>query len=410
MNSSDEISFPALSAKKILLGVCGSIAAYKAVYLCRLLVKSGAEVRVLMTKGATEFVAPITFATLSKNPVHVEVVQNEQWNDHVEWGLWADLFIVAPITAHTMSKLASGLADNMLTTTYLSAKCPIWIAPAMDLDMWKHPSTQRNLKLLQSDGVGLIDVQSGELASGLFGPGRMAEPDHIADFLSKKLGVINDFSGNVVMVTAGPSQESIDPVRYITNRSSGKMGFAIAESFAQRGAVVHLIHGPVAIKTAHTSIVSHPVKTAREMKEMALQIHPNCDIAVFAAAVSDYRPADPFDSKIKKSSEEINLRLIRNPDIAAECGRIKSPGQYHLGFALETDNEVENARKKLSDKNFDLIALNSLNDRGAGFEVETNKVQLIEQNKITQLELKRKVEVAEDIVNFISRKMNIANP
>nr|MBS0038353.1 bifunctional phosphopantothenoylcysteine decarboxylase/phosphopantothenate--cysteine ligase CoaBC [Saprospiraceae bacterium] len=395
----------ALYGKKILLGICGSIAAYKSAYLCRLLVKAGAEVRVTMTRDSANFIGPVTLSTLSKNPVHIDLSEDNQWSDHVEWGLWADLMVIAPVTAHTVAKLANGYTDNMLTATYLSARCPVMAAPAMDLDMWNHPGTRRNIGTLKSDGVQILDVAEGELASGLHGPGRMLEPEDIVNkiesFFEKKWSL----KKQIALVTAGPTVEPIDPVRYISNHSSGKMGVAIAEVLASRGAEVHLVHGPLTIDIGHPSIHCHPVQTAGEMLEKCLEIHPNCTLAIFAAAVSDYSVSIVSKEKIKKEGKPVQLNLTANPDVAATCGKRKN-GKYHVGFALETQNEIKNARKKLTDKHFDLIVLNSLQDEGAGFNKDTNKVTFIEQNKMVELELKTKVEVAEDLVQYIEQKIN----
>lgn len=395
----------ALYGKKILLGICGSIAAFKSAYLCRLLVKAGAEVRVTMTRDAANFIGPVTLSTLSKNPVHIDLSEDNQWSDHVEWGLWADLMVIAPVTAHTVAKLANGYTDNMLTATYLSARCPVMVAPAMDLDMWNHPGTRRNISTIKSDGVEILDVEEGELASGLHGPGRMLEPEDIVNkiesFFEKKWSLKN----HTALVTAGPTVEPIDPVRYISNHSSGKMGVAIAESLASRGVEVHLVHGPLAVRIGHPSIRCHPVQTAVEMLEKCLEIHPSCTLAIFAAAVSDYSVSKVSTEKIKKDGKPVQLNLTANPDVAANCGKMKN-GKYHVGFALETQNEIKNARKKLKDKHFDLIVLNSLQDEGAGFNKDTNKVTFIEQNKMVELELKTKVEVAEDLVQYIEQKLN----
>jgi phosphopantothenoylcysteine decarboxylase/phosphopantothenate--cysteine ligase len=391
-----------LKGKKIILGVCGSIAAYKSVFLCRLLIRSGAEVRVCMTKSAAAFVSPLTFSTLSKNKVLSEISADQEWNDHVEWGLWADIFIIAPATAHTLAKMNAGITDNFLTAVYLSARCPVIIAPAMDLDMWKHPSTVRNLSQLMEDGNQLINVEDGELASGLSGEGRLAEPEHIIAFLDNHVQGSQKLKNNTVLITAGPTQESIDPVRYISNHSSGKMGIALANIFAQNGAQVYLVHGPLTTPLPqHPSITAYSVTTALEMMNQCEKLHPTADIAVFAAAVSDFRIKNSPSTKMKKSgSEVINLTLVQNPDIAATLGKKKKNNQIHIGFALETDNELANAKKKLVEKNFDLIVLNSLMDKGAGFGGDTNKVSLITQNIVEKLELKSKIKTANDILAF----------
>lgn len=403
-----EKPFPgkSLEGKKILLGITGSIAAYKSVYLCRFLIKEGAEVRVIMTPSATQFVRPVTFATLSNHPVRMSIAENDEWSDHVEWGLWSDLFLIAPLTANTLAKMAAGMSDNMLLATFLSCRSKVIIAPAMDLDMWQHPATHKNLKTVLSRGVELIDVVDGELASGLYGPGRMAEPEDILEFVVNHFLKNKPLSGKSVLVTAGPTRESIDPVRYITNHSSGKMGFAIANALANAGANVQLVHGPVENQIQlDTSIKRHPVKSAEEMLNTSLSLYEPINIAIFAAAVSDYRPEETSAQKIKKEGgDTMILRLRKNPDIATELGKIKG-NRLHIGFALETDNEIENARRKLQSKRFDMVVLNSLADEGAGFGHDTNKVTFVEQNNMIHLELKPKIEVAKDIVNYIVEKL-----
>ncbi|MDX1943201.1 MAG: bifunctional phosphopantothenoylcysteine decarboxylase/phosphopantothenate--cysteine ligase CoaBC [Saprospiraceae bacterium] len=392
-----------LRGKKILLGVTGSIAAYKTAFLIRLLVKSGAEVKVLMTKAATTFITPLTLSTLSKNPVFTEVASEESWNNHVELGLWADAIIIAPLTATTLAKLASGISDNIIVATYLSARCPVFFAPAMDVDMWHHPTTQENVKRLQSIGNQLIPVEHGELASGLIGEGRMAEPEHIMDFLNEFLGKKQDFQNKKVLITAGPTYEPIDPVRFIGNRSSGKMGVAIADAAAQRGAEVVLILGPSKNVPTHPNVKLIKVETAQEMYEAALADFPTADISILAAAVSDYRPMEIATQKMKRKGESLNIELVENPDIAATLGKQKRNGQLLIGFALETNNEEENAKSKLVKKNFDLIVLNSLKDPGAGFDYNTNKISMIgKDNKLKKFELKSKNAVAEDILTEIA--------
>lgn len=396
-----------LKGKKIVLGISGSIAAYKSAFLCRLLIKAGAEVQVIMTKASTNFISPLTLSTLSKRPVFTEVSNGEGWNNHVEIGLWADAMIVAPTTATTLSKMASALCDNMLVATYLSARCPVFFAPAMDLDMWEHPATRRNVELLISDGNHLIPVGNGELASGLIGAGRMAEPEDIITLLTNFFApkTIQDLSGKRAIVTAGPTYEPIDPVRFIGNRSSGKMGIAIAENLAKRGADVTLILGPSKLSTTLKDISTINVETAQQMYEAAVTHFPNVDIAVLAAAVADYRPKNAANEKIKKKSDNMMLELEKTYDIAAALGKNKT-NQINVGFALETTNEVENATGKLSRKNFDFIVLNSLNDKGAGFNHDTNKVTLIDKdNNLEEFELKTKVEVANDIVNKIVKML-----
>lgn len=391
-----------LHGKKILLGITGSIAAYKAAYLVRLLVKSGAEVQVLMTKAATGFITPLTFSTLSKRAVYTEVSSEASWNNHVEMGLWADAMVIAPLTATTLAKLAHGISDNIIVATYLSARCPVFFAPAMDVDMWHHPTTKENVARLQSFGNHLIPVEHGELASGLVGEGRMAEPEHIAAFLNDYLGKTLDFAGKKVMITAGPTFEPIDPVRFIGNRSSGKMGVALADAAARRGAEVILILGPSKLSTTQSNVQTIRVETAEQMLQAATQHFPQSDIAILAAAVSDYRPAELSKEKIKRKSNEIALDLVQNPDIAATLGQQKRPEQITVGFALETHDEEQNAQGKLQKKNFDLIVLNSLRDPGAGFDHTTNKVTIIGKgNKLRKFELKSKAEVAEDILSAI---------
>ena len=392
-----------LKGKHILIGVTGGIAAYKAAFLIRLLVKHGAEVRVVMTPLAKQFITPLTLATLSKNPILVDFFnpENGDWNSHVDLGMCADLFVIAPATANTIAKMANGIADNLLITTYLSARCPVVIAPAMDLDMYAHPVTQRNIKILKSIGNSIIEPMSGELASGLEGKGRMEEPENILKvilcFFSKSG---KDLTGKNILVTAGPTFEPIDPVRFIGNYSSGKMGFAIADELCSRGANVTLVSGPVNIAPQHPDINLIKVNTASEMHAACLNQFSAMDAAVLSAAVADYTPAEPSTSKIKKSKENIQIELTSTPDIAASLGELKRPDQRLVGFALETDDEVANAQKKLQSKNFDFIVLNSLKDKGAGFQVDTNIVTIIDKhNNIEKSELKSKAEIAADIVN-----------
>lgn len=406
---------PALHGKKVILGITGSIAAYKAAFLTRLLIKAGAEVRVLMTPAATEFISPLTLSTLSKNPVYTEVAGAEGWNNHVELGLWADAMVVAPATATTLAKMAAGICDNMIVAVYLSARCPVFFAPAMDLDMWQHPATRENVKKLQAYGNQLIPVGVGELASGLEGAGRMAEPEEITEYLSRHFRHTASWQGKRLLITAGPTYEPIDPVRFIGNRSSGKMGMALAEAAAQRGAEVILILGPSTLKARHPSIETHRVQTAREMYEQATALFPTCQIGIMAAAVSDYRPEQVAKQKMKKQGAPPDIRLVENPDIAASLGAGKKAGQVLLGFALETQNGPANARKKLAAKNLDLIVLNSLADAGAGFNHDTNKVTIIDRNNnLQEFELKSKTDVAEDILqaiqDLIDKKQENAQP
>ena len=396
-----------LKGKHIILGVTGSIAAYKAATLTRLLVKEGASVKVVMTPLAKEFITPLTMATLSKSPIMVDFYnpENGDWNSHVDLGLWADLYLIAPASANTIGKMAGGIADNLLLTTYLSAKCPVMVAPAMDLDMYKHPVTQRNLKVLQSFGNIIIEPESGELASGLIGKGRMEEPERIVAFIADYFARQEDFKGKKVVVTAGPTYEKIDPVRFIGNYSSGKMGLAIAEEFAGRGAVV-LVCGPVNLKTSHPAIRRVDVESAAQMYEVTSKEFVNSDVAVLSAAVADFTPKEKADHKIKRGKDDLLLELLPTKDIAAELGRIKTASQLLVGFALETNDEEVNALSKMQRKNLDMIVLNSLNDKGAGFSVDTNKVTILDKaGDKTVYELKTKVEVAKDIVDQIAFRL-----
>lgn len=391
-----------LSGKKILLGITGSIAAYKSAFLTRLLIKAGAEVQVVMTPAATGFITPLTLATLSKKDVFTSVNAEDSWNNHVEMGLWADAMLVAPATATTLSKMAHGICDSIIVATYLSAKCPVFFAPAMDLDMWKHPATLDNVKRLQSFGNKLIPVGHGELASGLNGDGRMAEPEDIVQTLSNYFAKAQSLKGKTALVTAGPTYESLDPVRFIGNHSSGKMGIAIAEELANKGASVTLVLGPSKeiVENEHITVVR--IRSAQEMYEACAKIFPETDISVLAAAVADYRPKTISTKKIKKSGNDLSIELERTTDIAATLGKTKKKGQLLIGFALETNNELENAKGKLERKNFDFIVLNSLKDKGAGFQHNTNKITIVGQNnKIKEFELKTKTEVAVDIVEEI---------
>lgn len=393
--------------KKIIVGVTGGIAAYKTASLVREIVKRGGEVRVVMTPMAKQFITPLTLATLSKNPIAVDFFdpENGQWNSHVSLGLWADAMVIAPATANTLAKMANGIADNLLLTTYLSAKCPVFVAPSMDLDMYKHAATQENMRLLEERGVYFIDAESGELASGLIGKGRMAEPEYIADYLSSyfteggNLSERNELKGMKVMLTAGPTYEKIDPVRFIGNYSSGKMGYAIAEELAKRGFKVELISGPVKLSISHKNINVTKVESAADMYKACCDIFPKCDAGIMCAAVADFTPADRSDEKIKRKGE-MTITLKPTQDIAAEMGRIKKENQTLVGFALETNDEILNAEGKLERKNLDFIVLNSLNDKGAGFMHDTNKITILEKGGIsTEYELKSKKEVAKDIVD-----------
>ncbi len=424
-----------LKGKKIILGVSGSIAAYKAALIVRLLVKAGAEVRVLMTKAATDFISPLTLATLSKHPVTTSVHDGESWNNHVELGLWADAMIVAPATATTLAKMANGLCDSAIVAVYLSARCPVFFAPAMDLDMWVHPATTRNVELLQSYGNHLIEPGDGELASGLSGTGRLAEPETIIHLLeefwagtqepatgpqqankpiaaepaaappapSPSTEIDQDFAGKRLLITAGPTFEDLDPVRYLGNRSTGRMGIALAEAAALRGAQVDLVLGPTSLSTTAAGITVHPVRSAREMHAISVAAWIKADAAILAAAVADYRPAKKAEQKIKKGEKPLKISLVRNPDIAAELGEDKKQHQRLVGFALETQNELDNARRKLKKKNFDFIVLNTPNETGAAFGHTTNKIQVVSNNKVVPFELKPKIEVAHDILDALNR-------
>jgi phosphopantothenoylcysteine decarboxylase / phosphopantothenate---cysteine ligase len=398
-----------LTGKKIILGVSGSIAAYKSAVLVRLLVKASADVKVIMTKAAHDFITPLTLSTLSKNPVLTEFVKDDsgQWNNHVDLGLWADCMVIAPASANTIAQMANGLCDNLLSAVYLSARCEVFFAPAMDLDMLQHPSTKSNIGSLQSFGNKLIEPGYGELASGLTGTGRMAEPEEILKALENHFSSASVLHGKKVLVTAGPTHEAIDPVRFIGNHSSGKMGFAIAEALADKGAIVNLVTGPTQQHTKHPRISVKPVTSAEEMFTVCNSLFPTSDITVLSAAVADYKPTVAATQKIKKKDEELTLTLTKTHDIAASLGKLKHNGQIIVGFALETEQEQANALKKLESKNFDLIVLNSLNDKGAGFGHDTNKITLIDrQQKTRTFELKSKKEVAHDIVEAIIEKVH----
>ncbi|WP_294139693.1 bifunctional phosphopantothenoylcysteine decarboxylase/phosphopantothenate--cysteine ligase CoaBC [uncultured Sanguibacteroides sp.] len=394
-----------LQGKNIILGVTGSIAAYKAALLIRGLVKGGANVKVIMTPLAKEFITPLTLATLSKNPILVDFYnpENGDWNSHVDLGLWADAYLIAPATANTIGKMAAGIADNLLLTTYLSAKCPVVVAPAMDLDMYLHPATQRNLQVLKSCGNLIIEPESGELASGLVGKGRMEEPDQIVAFMSRFFAVDECYTGKKVLITAGPTYEKIDPVRFIGNYSSGKMGFALAEEMAARGAEVTLVTGPVNLKLSNRQIRRIDVESAAEMYQAAITVFPESDIAVLSAAVADFTPREQAVVKLKRGEDDLKLELAPTKDIAAELGRKKKAGQLLVGFALETNDEETNAVSKMKRKNLDLIVLNSLQDKGAGFGGDTNKVTLIDKDENKWIyDLKTKSEVAIDIADRIA--------
>lgn len=395
-----------MQGKHILIGVTGGIAAYKTAYLIRDLVKRGAEVKVIMTEKAKAFITPLTLATLSKNPILVDFFDptNGAWNSHVSLGLWADAYVIAPATANTIAKMAHGIADNLLTTTYLSARCPVFVAPAMDLDMYAHPTTQENISYLKSKGVNIIDAASGFLASGLEGKGRMAEPEDIAEQVSNYFTSKQEFKGKKVLITAGPTYEKIDPVRFIGNHSSGKMGYALAEECAARGAEVALVSGPVQIKAKHPNIKTISVTSAAEMFEAASGEFDSANITILCAAVADFRPETQADEKIKREKDDLVIRLKPTQDIAANLGARKRDDQILVGFALETNNEAENAQGKLQRKNLDFIVLNSLKDANACFGYDTNKITIIEKNgTIKAFELKSKTEVAKDIIDNICK-------
>lgn len=395
-----------LKDKHIILGITGSIAAYKAAYIIRALVKKGAEVQVVITPAGKEFITPITLSALSSNPVISDFFSNRDgsWHSHVDLGLWADAMLIAPATASTIGKMANGIADNMLVTTYLSCKAPVFIAPAMDLDMFAHPSTQQNLDRLRSFGNYIIEPAEGELASHLIGKGRMEEPDKIISVLEEYFASKTILQKKKIVITAGPTYEKIDPVRFIGNYSSGKMGFALAEACAEQGAEVTLIAGPVSLTTVHPKINRVDVESAEEMYQAAMKAFPEADAGILCAAVADYRPEVQADEKIKRESkEEMTLQLVPNKDIAASLGAIKREGQVLVGFALETNNETYNAVSKLERKNLDFIVLNSLRDAGAGFRCDTNKISIIDrQGEVVSYPLKSKQEVAADIVNKLA--------
>lgn len=394
-----------LSGKKILLGISGGIAAYKTATLVRLFIKAGAQVQVVMSPASLHFVTPLTLATLSKNPVYSTFYNEDEgtgeWNNHVELGLWADLMIVAPATANTLSKMANGNCDNLLIATYLSAKCPVYFAPAMDLDMYKHPSTLDSFLKLKSFGNIIIPAENGELASGLSGEGRMAEPENIITFLENDILDKLPLKGKNILITAGPTYEAIDPVRFIGNHSSGKMGFDIANEAANKGANVILVSGPTYLKVSNSSIELIRVTSAQEMYDVCQEYYKNMDVAIAAAAVADYRPKNVASQKIKKNEATFSIELEKTKDILAALGEQKK-NQFLIGFALETENEIEHAKQKIQKKNLDLIVLNSLNDVGAGFGSPTNKVTFISKDfSIEPKELKSKEEVAQDIINKV---------
>jgi len=393
-----------LEGKKILLGITAGIAAYKTASLVRLFIKAGAQVQVIMTPASKDFITPLTLSTLSKKEVISsftnEEDENATWNNHVELGLWADFMLIAPATANTLSKMASGTSDNVLLAIYLSAKCPVYFAPAMDLDMYKHPATKTSLETLQSYGNIMIPAESGELASGLVGEGRMAEPENIVSFLEKDLLSQLPLRNKKILITAGPTYEAIDPVRFIGNHSSGKMGFELAKEAAKLGAEVILVTGPTHLNLENSSVKIIRVTTASEMYTAVHTHFPNQDIVIAAAAVSDYKPKEVVDQKIKKKDSSLNIELVPTQDILGSLGKIKKH-QKLIGFALETNNEVENAKSKLERKNLDFIVLNSLQDKGAGFKKDTNRISIISEDEIKKFELKSKSEVAQDILKEV---------
>ena len=397
----------ALKGKKILLAISGGIAAYKMNYLVRDFVKKGAEVKVILTPSAENFVTKVTLSTLSKNAVYSDFYdQNGTWNSHVELALWADVLLVAPCTANTLAKMVHGICDNLVIATYMSAKCPVFIAPAMDLDMYAHPSTKENLEKAERFGHHIIPAEFGELASGLEGQGRLAEPEtilqKIEDFFAQNQS--KNLEGKTVLITAGPTYEAIDPVRFIGNHSSGKMGFSLAEEAVKRGAKVILISGPTSQKTSNKNIEIHRITSAKEMYEQVFKCYEKVDIAIASAAVADYAPKIVAKEKIKKSEEEFTIELVKNPDILKTMGE-KKTHQFLVGFALETQNEEENAKSKLQKKNLDMIVLNSLRDEGAGFQKDTNKVKILTHSEQKEFSLKSKDEVAKDILDFVETQL-----
>lgn len=395
-----------LKGKRILVGVTGSIAAYKTAILTRLLIKSGAEVQLVATTSALDFITPLTLATLSKRPVLSAFFEKSsgQWHNHVELGLWADLYIVAPLSANTLAKFAQGGCDNLLTATYLSCRCPVMLAPAMDLDMYQHPSVRANLEKVASYGNVVLDAETGELASGLSGQGRMMEPEHILEQVIQFFNPKKDFQGKKVMITLGPTQEALDPVRFLSNHSSGKMGYALAKAFEAQGASVSIVVGPVALKLDESRFQIHRVTTATEMFDAANSLHAQMDVVVFAAAVADFRPENPAAQKIKKVGEELTLRLVPNVDLALALGKIKSANQIHVGFALETEQEEVNAKAKMVRKNFDLVVLNSATEDGVGFKHDTNQVRIFHKggNEV-QTALLSKEAIAEIILEEVKK-------
>ncbi|MFT4660105.1 MAG: phosphopantothenoylcysteine decarboxylase/phosphopantothenate--cysteine ligase [Patiriisocius sp.] len=399
-----------LKGKKLIVGVTGSIAAYKSALLVRELVKEGAEVKVVMTESSKDFITPLTLATLSKNPVVDSFIKDKEsgvWHNHVDLGLWADAFVIAPASANTLAKMAQGICDSILLGTYLSARCPVIIAPAMDLDMFQHFTTTNNIQTLQKNGIKIIDPGDGELASGLSGKGRMAEPEEIKDFLKIMFGQKKKLKGKKALVSAGPTLERIDPVRFISNHSTGTMGYSIAQSLADHGAEVILVSGPTRLAISDPSINCINVESAAEMMEACDEHFASADITIMTAAVADYTPTDVADKKIKKKDGDLNIPLSRTQDILKSLGSKKKKGQLLIGFALETNDEMINAQRKLQEKNLNFIVLNSLKDAGAGFGKSTNKIKIIDDNNnVTEYQLKSKAEVARDIVEVVIKKIN----
>jgi phosphopantothenoylcysteine decarboxylase/phosphopantothenate--cysteine ligase len=395
-----------LKGKRILIGVSGGIAAYKVAFLIRILKQKEAEVKCILTSASSDFITPLTVSTLSQNPAHINFwnKENGEWTNHVELGAWGDVMVLAPLTANTLAKIANGFCDNLLTATYLSAKCPVIVAPAMDLDMYSHETTTDNLNKLEKHGVKIIPAEEGFLASGLIGRGRMAEPETIVEELESFFRNSNAMLGHKVLVTAGPTYEAIDPVRFIGNHSTGKMGFALVESLLERGAEVILIAGPTQCEVHHKNLTRIDIKTAEEMLSAATKHFSTCTGGIFAAAVSDYRPKSIADQKIKKSSDIMNIEMIKNPDVLKTIGGLKTDKQFLVGFALETNNAVEYGAEKLKKKNLDLIVINSLEDEGAGFGHDTNKITLLDfNNKTTKFELSSKKVVANNILDYLMK-------
>ncbi|MGL4632068.1 MAG: bifunctional phosphopantothenoylcysteine decarboxylase/phosphopantothenate--cysteine ligase CoaBC [Leadbetterella sp.] len=400
-----------LESKKILLAISGSIAAYKSAWLVRLLIKAGAEVKVILSESASEFVTPLTLGTLSKNPVITSFVGQDKstWHNHVELGLWADLMVVAPATAHTLAKCAHGICDSILIASYLSCRCPVYFSPAMDLDMYAHFTTEESIEKLKNNGNFIIEPNSGELASGLDGKGRMAEPEEILETVIGHFKKDDFWKGKKILINAGPSQEDLDPVRFISNHSTGKMGFEIARVFSQSGANVTLIAGPVHQETP-PGVTRINVRSADEMYTAMQKHHTECQVAIFSAAIADYKPSEIAQHKIKKLSDDMSIHLVKTVDIAATLGKDKKQDQIHVGFALETQNEIENAQSKLVRKNFDMIVLNSLQDKGAGFRYDTNKICILNsKGERHDFDLKNKTEVALDIRNSLKSYINAKN-